>query len=370
MKIGLNLSHLVPGETGGSEIYARRLVEGLLDVDPGLEPTLFVSREAAGEQWPDRVEVVSLKVPARSRVARVAAEQTLLPAAVARSRVELLHNLFTTAPVVPTVPQVTTIHDLIYKRFPEAHAGLLSYGMRVLVPLAARRSRRIIAVSQATKTDVVRFLGVAAERIDVTYEGPGLAAPIDATPEHELRERFGLGEAPIVLTVSAKRPHKNLERLFEAFARVDTDAVLVVPGYETPFERELRRRAAALAASRVRFTGWVDDASLEALYRAAVCLVFPSLAEGFGLPVLEALARGVPVACSNTSSIPEIAGEAALYFDPVDTAAIARAMERLLGDESLRERLSGAGRLRAGRFSWQATAERTVETYRRALEQR
>ena len=367
MHVGLNALHLVPGETGGSEIYARRLVPALLVADPNLRLTLFVAREGALLQWPDGVAVERLPVSARSRPRRVLAEQTLLPAAVRRAGVELLHNLFTTAPAIASVPQVTTIHDVIYERYPAAHAGLLSYGMRRLVPLAARRSRRVIAVSEATKADVVRFLDVAPERVDVTYEGPGMAMTASPTPPAELRERLDLGAAPIVLTVSAKRPHKNLERLFDAFSRVDESAMLVVPGYATPFESELRDRAARTAGDRVRFTGWVSDADLEGLYRAATALVFPSLAEGFGLPVLEAMVRRTPVACSNTTSLPEIAGEAALLFDPLDVEAIADAIRRLLVDADLRRRLSDAGHDRAMKFTWEEAARKTIDSYRRTL---
>jgi glycosyltransferase involved in cell wall biosynthesis len=238
----------------------------------------------------------------------------------------------------------------------------------MLVPLAARRSRRVIAVSEATKGDVVRFLGIAPEHIDVTYEGPGMAVPERPTPAAELRERLDLGAAPIVLTVSAKRPHKNLERLFEAFARVEEPAALVVPGYATPFESELRDRAAIAASDRIRFTGWLSEADLDGLYRAATALVFPSLAEGFGLPVLEAMVRGTPVGCSNTTSLPEIAGEAALLFDPLDVDAITDAIRRLLGDAELRRRLSNAGRQQAAMFTWEKAAQKTIDSYRRTLE--
>jgi glycosyltransferase involved in cell wall biosynthesis len=308
-------------------------------------------------------------VDARSRPGRVLAEQTALPRAVRRSDVKLLHNLFTTAPALPFVPQVTTILDVIYRRFPETHAGLLTLGMRALVPLAARRSKRILTLSEASKHDIVRFLGVPADRVDVTYLGPGLDSTVLPKPEAEIRRSFELGRAPVVLTVSAKRPHKNLERLIDAFGRVEHDPkpVLVVPGYPTPFEGKLRELAEQRAPGRVRFVGWVDDATLEGLYRMATVFVFPSLAEGFGLPVLEALVRGVPVACSNVSSLPEIAGEAALYFDPTDTNALTRAVERLLVDQELRRRLMEAGPERARRFTWAETARLTRETYARAL---
>jgi glycosyltransferase involved in cell wall biosynthesis len=239
--------------------------------------------------------------------------------------------------------------------------------MALLVPLAARHSRRIIAPSEATRGDVVELLGVPEDRVDVTYEGPGMPDGVEPTPEPELRGRLGVGDAPLLLTVSAKRPHKNLERLFDAFARVESEAVLVVPGYATGFEPELRRRADAAATDRIRFTGWLDDRDLEGLYRYADALVFPSLAEGFGLPVLEAMKRGLPVACSNATSLPEVAGEAALYFDPLRTDEIGAAVERLLSDERLREQLDAAGREQAGKFSWDATASATLESYARAL---
>ena len=281
----------------------------------------------------------------------------------------LLHNLFTTAPVFPGVPQVTTILDVIYKRFPEAHARALTQGMRLLVPLAARRSRRVLTLSQAAKDDITRFLHIPAERVDVTYLGPALPAS-DQIPNEELRRQLGLGNEPIVLTVSAKRPHKNLERLFEAFLGIGTEGqpTLVVPGYPTFHEPALRARAETLGAgSRIRFTGWLEDDLLDGLYRAASCFVFPSLAEGFGLPVLDALVRGTPTACSNASSLPEVAGDAVLYFDPMDVGEMTRAIERLLADAALRNRLRRAGPERAQMFTWDRTAQATITSYERAL---
>src|SRR5206468_1433639 len=158
----------------------------------------------------------------------------------------------------------------------------------------------------------------------------------------DLRTRLGLGERPVLLTVSAKRPHKNLLRLLEAVALLEERPVLVLPGYPTPHEAELRERAAALGVEAV-FPAWLPAADLEGLYALAAAFVFPSLAEGFGLPVLEAMARGVPVACSNASSLPEVAGDAVLYFHPTETKEIADAIERLVGDGELRERLRAAG---------------------------
>jgi glycosyltransferase involved in cell wall biosynthesis len=244
-----------------------------------------------------------------------------------------------------------------------------SLGMRLLVPLAARRSARIIAISEATKSDVVSFLGVDPARIDVTHLAPGVGDTPDP-PEREsvLRERHDLGDAPIVLSVSAHRPHKNLERLIDAFAALERPAVLVAPGYRTPWESELAAHVRARGIeSRVRLLGWLGDAELEGFYDAAACLAFPSLAEGFGLPVLEAMARGLPVACSNTTSLPEVAGEAAVYFDPLDVEAMANAIDRLLTDPALRHRLADVGRAQAAKFTWEKTAEGTIASYERAL---
>jgi glycosyltransferase involved in cell wall biosynthesis len=366
---------LVPQETGGAEIYARRLIPALLEARPGLALTLFVGREAGpalrGETWAAQVQVAELPVRARSRVGRVVVEQTLLARAVRRSGVELLHNLFTTAPVAPGVPQVTTVHDVIYKRMPETHGGALARGLTVLVPLSARRSRRIIAISEATKADLASELGVPERKIDVIYEGPGMEEPSEPADEAEVRRALALGDGRIVLSVSAKRPHKNLERLIDAFAQVvrDREATLVLPGYPTRFGASLEERAAAAGiAHRVRFTGWLDDRSLDALYRMASCFVFPSLAEGFGLPVLEAMQRGTPVACSHVAPLTEIAGDAAAcYFDPLDTASMAAAVSALLSDAELAERLVASGRERAAEFSWERAAAETLAVYDRTL---
>jgi glycosyltransferase involved in cell wall biosynthesis len=363
LHVGLNVLHLVPGETGGGETYVRRLVPALLEAREDLRLTLFAGAEAYPSLSAESgAAVVRLPVRARSRGRRVAAEQALLPRAVRRARVDLLHNTLNTAPAFPGVPQVTTIHDVIYTRFPET-AGRLNVGVKMLVPVAARRSQRVLTVSQASKEDIVRFLRVAPERVDVIPNGPGLPAAGDAPSPAELRQRFELGDAPIVLTVAAKRPHKNLGRLIEAIGRLETDVTLVVPGFETQFEAQLQREG----GGRVRFLGWVDDRTLDGLYRAATCFVLPSLAEGFGLPILEAMARGLPVACSRASSLPEVAGDAALYFDPLDTAAIADAVERLLAGEDLRERLRRSGLERAASFTWEAAAESTIASYERAL---
>jgi glycosyltransferase involved in cell wall biosynthesis len=372
--IGLNLIFLVPGETGGMEVAARELIPALLAQAPlGTRFTAFINREAAAAKdgpWGELLPAVTVPVNARNRVQWVLGEQTLLPAAAMRARVDLVHSLASTAPLWGRFRRVVTVHDLIYARFPEAHAGIRDKGMKVLVPQAARRSDRVIADSLSTRDDLVELLKVRSERIDVVPLGLGnlrRAAPLG---EQETRARFDLGERRVLLGLSAKRPHKNLLALIDALARIPAAErpVLVLPGYPTVHEAELRERAASDGvAADVRFPAWVSAEELEGLWALAEAFVFPSLYEGFGLPVLEAMARGVPVACSNASSLPEVAGDAALTFDPREEAAIAGALRRLLDDATLREQLRARGLARVSEFTWERTARLTLESYTRAL---
>ncbi|HEY3866351.1 MAG TPA: glycosyltransferase family 1 protein [Solirubrobacteraceae bacterium] len=374
MHVGLNLIFLVPGETGGMEVAARELIPELLaQAPPGMRFTAFINREAASAKdgpWGELLPAVTVPVSARNRVQWVLGEQALLPRLAARAGVELVHSLASTAPLWGRFRRVVTVHDLIYARFPEAHAGIRDKGMKVLVSQAVRRADRVIADSVSTREDLVGMLGARSEKIDVVPLGLGgvrRAMPID---ERETRARFELGERRVLLSLSAKRPHKNLLALVGALTRIPAEdrPVLVLPGYPTAHEAELRARAVSEGvADDVRFPAWVSAEEVEGLWALAAAFVFPSLYEGFGLPVLEAMARGVPVACSNSSSLPEVAGDAALLFDPRDESAIAGALRRLLGEEVLCDELRTRGLARVAEFTWQRTARLTLESYRRAL---
>jgi glycosyltransferase involved in cell wall biosynthesis len=374
MHVGLNLIFLVPGETGGMEVAARELIPALIEAAPrDTRFTAFVNREAAAAKdgpWGELLPAVTVPVNARNRAQWVLGEQALLPRLAAREGVDLVHSLASTAPARGRFRRVVTVHDLIYARFPEAHAGIRDMGMRVLVPLGVRRSDRVIVDSQSTREDLVELLGTPPGRIDVVPLGIGTVKRCEPLAERELRQRLDLGERRIALSLSAKRPHKNLVALIGAMARIPAARrpVLVLPGYPTAHEAELRERAASAGVQGdVRFLDWLSGEEFEGLWRVAEVFVFPSLYEGFGLPVLEAMARGVPVACSNASSLPEVAGDAALAFDPRDEGAIAAAIERLLSDPAEVERLRARGLERARQFTWERTARLTLESYRRAL---
>lgn len=373
MHVGLNLIYLVPGETGGTEVYARELIPELVAGAPDVRFTAFINREAAAvtdTPWGQLIPAVTVPVRSRNRAEWVRGEQQLLPRLAAGAGVDVLHSLANTAPARGRFLRVVTIQDLMYRLAPEAHLGLRGLGMRVLVPLAARTSHRIIAASNATAGDLRRLLHVASTKVDVVPHGVSVTGRGDPMPVAEVRARFAIGDRRMVLCAAAKRPHKNLMRLLGAVASIPADRrpMLLLPGYATAHEDELRARVAELGiADDVRLLGWIDKDELEGLYAAADCFVFPSLLEGFGLPVLEAMSRGVPVACSDRGSLAEVAGDAALLFDPESEPAIASAIERVLSDPAEAQRLRRAGYEQAARFSWKAAAEGTLASYRRTI---
>ena len=240
--------------------------------------------------------------------------------------------------------RVVTVHDLIYQHFPGAFPPAARLGLQLVVPAGARRARRVQVSSSATKAEVVEHFGLAPEKIDVVPLGLGMRDVPDPTAEAELRARLGLGERPVLLTVNAALPHKNLERLLRAVALVP-EPVLALVGHAGRDSERLRALAAELGiAERVRITGWLSDEDLEGLYRLAAGFVYPSLHEGFGMPVLEAMRRGTPVACADATSLPEVVGDAALLFDPYSVEAIAAAARTLLvATRSARRSSCGAG---------------------------
>ncbi len=372
MHVGLNLIFLVPGETGGMETYARELIAALCEHAPELKLTAFVNREATDDptlRWAG-VDIVTVPVCARNRFEWVRGEQLLLPRLAAQARIDLLHSLGNTAPVRGPFRRVATIHDLHYLIIPEAHFGLRGYGMRLLVPLAARFSHRVITDSKTTADDLVKHLRIPRRQLDVVPLGIGAPRTEIKLTEEEIRQRFDLGDRKLLLTLSAKRPHKNLLRLLEALALIPGAhrPVLVLPGYATPYEAELKEAGVRLKLENdTRFVGWISPDEVEGLYAIAEIFVFPSLHEGFAFPILEAMARGVPVCCANRGAMAEAAGDAAVTFDPENAVAISQAIESLLLDPQRRANLRLAGLKRAGSYTWARTAKATAAIYRATL---
>jgi glycosyltransferase involved in cell wall biosynthesis len=372
--IGLNLLYLVPGEVGGTEIYARSLVGALAAARADWRWLVYCGPDALealqSERWPASVRLVPSPRPSAEKASRAALELSWLAWRAARDGVQLLHSLGTTSPFVTRCPRVVTVHDLIYLHYPETFPRAARIALRALVGPGARRADRVIADSQAAKDDIAAQLGVPADRIDVAHLGCSTPR-IDGTPEAELRGRLGLGDQRICLCVSAALVHKNLDALIHAFARiaaVRTDLALVIAGHAGREHDRLRALADGTGhGPRVVLTGWISDSDLEGLYALATCCAYPSLLEGFGLPVLEAMARGVPIACSDASSLPEVAGDAADLFDGRDIASIARAIERLADDPAHVRELVARGFRRVGGFTWGRCAAATLASYGRAL---
>ena len=358
---------------GGLETFVRRLVPALVQLRPEARVSVFANADGARslrEQWGGAVEVVTHPLLG-VRHLRAVSELTLLGAIADRRGLDLLHSVAMVGPLRLKAAHVVTVGDLIWWHDPASTGRPTAILWRTIVPHVVRRATRLQTFSEATANDLVDQLGVPRPSIDVVAPGYGTEPTAEPTPEAALRERLGLGHGRVVLTVSAKRTHKNLLRLVRAFAAVRErapDAVLVMPGNPTAHERQLASEAAALGvADAVRFPPYVDAADLEGLYKLASCFVFPSLREGFGLPILEAMRRGVPVATARASSLPEVGGDAVRYFDPEDERGLATAIVELLEDSALALRLVAAGRKRAAEFTWEATAQATLESYDRAV---
>ena len=300
--------------------------------------------------------------------ARIAWEQTALAIRARAARLDLLHGPVMVAPVIGP-PSVVTVHDLAFVRYPE-HAPLTR---RVYLTPATRmsvaRARRIITVSEATASDLIRWAGVPAAKIEAI---PLAAATSIRPPEQDRSENFRRTSVhrPYVLAVGTIEPRKNLRTLLRAFAsivdRVPHDLVVVGgDGWKRgSLAAELETRG---ISSRVRFTGHVDDDELSCWYSASDCFVFPSMFEGFGLPPLEAMQCGAPVITTTASSLPEVVGDAAITVEPYDADAFAAAIRRVVTNESLRAEMREQGLARAASFTWSRTASSTLDVYRDAL---
>jgi glycosyltransferase involved in cell wall biosynthesis len=370
-RIGINAMFLEP-RMGGLDTYVRALVPELRRLAPEVRFTVYCS--PGGREYllqEPSFESVELVVPPLfgRRGLKAIGELTLL-GAIAGRQVDLLHSVAMTAPLWTRAVNVVSLADVTWILAPDPGEAATARLWRAVVPPVARRADRVIVLSQAGARDVVEHLGVSAAEIDVVplaARGDELHEP---TPAADLRARLGLSEGPLILTVSAKKVHKNLERLIRAMAMVAERwprAMLVMPGNPTAHEQELRELARELGiAANVAFPAYVDAADLEGLYAIASCFVFASINEGFGIPVLEAMRRGVPVACSNASALPEVAGDAALYFDPYSVRGIAEALGELIGDPLVGGRLAALGRERERGFTWEQTASATLESYGRA----
>ncbi|HEY7033362.1 MAG TPA: glycosyltransferase family 1 protein [Thermomicrobiales bacterium] len=306
-------------------------------------------------------------VPSDRPPLRIAWEQTALPVAARRDRLDVFHGTMNVLPRSLPCPAVVTVHDLAFLRWPDQVPARRYRYLSVGLKAATKRAARIIAVSASTKSDLVELLAVDPSRITVTHLGVDARfRPPGAEERRALLDRHRLVR-PYLLAVGNLEPRKNLPALLRAFARLAPDIPhdLVLIGAEGWLTGEIHATLAALRlGGRVRMTGFVDDDELPVWYGAADLFVYPSRYEGFGLPVVEAMACGTPVVTSNVSSLPEIGGDAALLVDPADEASIADGVRRVLTDPAFAGDLRRRGRHRAAEFTWERTAAQTVAVYR------
>ncbi len=379
MRIGVNSLFLLPTGAGGTWTYLCNLMRELPALDESIEYLLFTNRENRGmldARNAPNVREIPCPVRGSSRLSRLSYMYGRLPVQARRAGIDLLFSPALTAPPRFGYASALTIHDVQHEDLPGNFPPFERLIFARLFRHSARTATQIFTVSEHAKRRIEAVYQVPPERVVVTYEA---ADPIyfdRASTETIVRVRQNHGlHAPYILTVASLYPHKNLDVLLDAYVALrgqgTTAAQLALVGVRGAAAGPLEARIqSAGLGGQVILTGWVPDTDLPALYQGAAAFVLPSRYEGFGLPVLEAMASGVPVVTTTATALPEVAGDAALLVDPDDRAGMAAALGRLLGDEALRAEMIGRGTERARQFTWRKTAEATLAAFHLILASR
>ena len=361
---------------GGIARYLRCLVSALFRVAPEHGYHLLCPKTGAGliqdRGIPQNAWTV-LRLPLRNRALETIWENLFIPVAAAQNNLDVLHFPRFSVPRIKRRPAVVTIHDLAFRHHPETltPAGLAFF--RRSTAQAVERADVIIAVSGQTRQDLVDIYGISPHRVYRIYNGvePHFCPGDPNVARNRVRRRYGL-DAPYILFLGTLEPRKNAVGLIRAYDLLckenASDCTLALAGGKGWLYKEIFETVESLnLQDRIRFLGHVDEADLPDLYRGARVFVYPSFYEGFGLPILEAMACGVPVVTSRTSSLPEVSGDAALLVDPDDPESLAHAMKGVLEDETLASRLQEQGYRRAAEFSWERAARETLDVYQTCL---
>ena len=377
--VGLNAHLLTLEETyrgAGINWYIHNLLCHLPAADPELRYTAFLHEPRFSSRQGMRVR--HSRWPTGAPIGRIVWEQLIAPSVLRRERIDLLHAMAFVAPLLSPCPTVVTVLDLSFLLYPAAFKTFKRSYLRLMTRLSVRRASRVIAISESTRRDVIERLGVPGERVQTVYCGVDPSfQPAPAARVEDFRRRKGLPER-FVLFLGTIEPRKNVQRLVSAFDELldrvpiaAPDLHLVIAGAKGWFFGNVFAQVEELGLQdRVHFPGYVPEEEKVLWYNAATCFCYPSLYEGFGLPPLEAMACGVPVVTSNTSSLPEVVGDAGLTVPPQDTGALSEALYRVVVDPELCADLVRRGRIRATRFSWAEAARQTVAVYRLALRER
>ena len=374
MRIGIDYTAAVRQRAGIGR-YTRNLVRALVEIDVTNRYLLFVAdpgSKSKDEGWPANFQLRGVPVSDRWLHILWQRMRIPLPIQLVTGKLDLFHSPDFVLPPVGSAPALVTVHDLSFLRMPECFVPGFAAYLRTAVSRAVRRAAHVLADSKSTRRDLVELLGVEETRVTVLYPGvePRFRPVNDAEELARVRETYRL-PAQFVLGLGTLQPRKNFAVLVAAYAKAvrtspaecrDLDLVIVgEKGWM--FDDILSEASTTGVRERVHLVGFVADEHLPALYSLASVFAFPSLYEGFGLPVLEAMACGVPVIAANNSSLPEVAGEAAVLFDARDESALAQSLIRLQSDVGLRERLIAAGQLQAGGFSWRRAAGELLKLY-------
>jgi glycosyltransferase involved in cell wall biosynthesis len=372
MKIGIDARFF--GSIGkGLGRYTQKLIENLEKIDRENQYYIFLRKENWNKYQPQNRNFLKIVADIPWYGFR---EQFWFPKILKRFKLDLVHFPHFNIPIFYKGKFVVTIHDLILFHYPTQRASTLSPFIYLLkktayqkvIKNAIQKSQKIIAVSNYTREDIIKHFHVPKEKIFVTYEAVGLANKPLQDPVKNILKRYGIIK-PYLLYVGNSYPHKNLERLVLVFREIikkHPHLHLVLVGKEDYFYRRLKGFVSRSSVKNVVFTDYVSDEHLSAIYREALLYVFPSLYEGFGLPPLEAMMENTPVASSQASCLPEILGDAAVYFDPQAESEMAEIIEKAISDENLRQRLIQKGRERIKKFSWEKMAEETLRIYIKA----
>ena len=367
MTIGMDGRFLAEPSVGIGK-YAANLIRSISSCDLHNTYIIFVAQPISNIMFlSDRIKFVVLRAPNRSLW-----EQGVLPVALKRHHIDLYHCLGELGiPLLGKTVSVLTVLDIIPVLFQEFQSYRPNWVYKRILPRMIQKCQKVITISECSKNDIVNYLGVPADKVEVIYPGvEGFYRPIkDADRILKQLKKIGLDPGSYILYVGGLHPRKNLGALLEAFhgylSKAKTRQIfLVIVGQTSPYGDEIANQAKALGIQqRVLFTGHVDEEDLLYLYNGAKLFVYPSKYEGFGLPPLEAMACGCPVIVSKTSSLPEVVGEAGVYFNPEDKISLLEAMTQVLEKEALRTDLSERGLRRSSYFSWKKAAEKTLQVY-------
>ncbi len=361
-------AHSVGTKLGGNESYAVNLIEALAQIDSANNYTIYVTTNEARDRFSSRWS--NFKVRSTLPHTPLIRIPLILSAELRKHPVDVLHVQFTAPPFCPC-PFVVSIHDLSFEHLPQTFKRRSRTQLRLTVRHSARRAARILSLSQHTRSDIMETYGIEPDKI----EAIPLAAPdhfgavTDYRELQRVRHNYGI-DGDYILSVGSIQPRKNLARLIKAYAQLRGDCsadklpkLVLVGKCAWLYDETLRTLDQMGVKDSVILTGYVPESDLPVLYSSALCFVYPSYFEGFGLPPLEAMKCGAPVIVGNRTSLPEVVGDAGLTVDPFDVDAIAGAIRKLMSDSTLRATLSQKGQERASAFTWRETARQTLQIY-------